>query len=216
MPLKVVPPRRELPVRRLISIATVLILVGVLVLVLHTPRPVAPPRTHEALKAGAQSLQTKVAQLANPGADGQSPDPVHLTSDELAAAIALAAGRLPNASDSSNSPTGDAADTINGLDGLPTLSEPVVTFEGDQLKGQFVSDLARKKVYVTVSGHLGSKDGYATFEPTEFKVGDLNVPVSLVNDALQKKMLEDRDKLKLPDFVSDVRVVNGELVVTKK
>jgi hypothetical protein len=76
--------------------------------------------------------------------------------------------------------------------------------------------LAVKKVYVTVSGHLGAKDGYATFDPTEFKVGDLNVPVSLVNDALQKKMLEQRDRLKLPDFVSDLKVENGELVVAKK
>jgi hypothetical protein len=96
------------------------------------------------------------------------------------------------------------------------VSEPIVTFEGDQLQGQFVSEVAGKKVYITVKGRLGAKDGYATFEPTEFKVGDLNVPVSLVNDALQKKMLEDRDKLKLPDSISDVHVENGELVVTKK
>jgi len=26
---------------------------------------------------------------------------------------------------------------------------------------------------------MGQKDGYATFEPTEFKVGDMDVPVSL-------------------------------------
>src|SRR6266480_7629558 len=67
-----------------------------------------------------------------------------------------------------------------------------------------------------LAGHLGAKDGYATFEPTEFKVGDLNIPVSLVNDALQKKLLEQRDRLKLPEFVSDVRVENGELIVKQK
>jgi uncharacterized protein YpmS len=73
-----------------------------------------------------------------------------------------------------------------------------------------------KKVYVTLAGHLGAKDGYATFQPTEFKVGDLSIPVSLVNDALQKKLLEQRDRLKLPEFVSDVRVENGELIVKQK
>ena len=88
--------------------------------------------------------------------------------------------------------------------------------EGDLVRGQFLTEIGGKKVYVTVAGHLGAKDGYATFEPTEFKVGDLNIPVALVNDTLQKKMQEQRDRLKLPDFVSDVKVENGELIVKQK
>ena len=61
-----------------------------------------------------------------------------------------------------------------------------MNFEGDIARGQFLTQVAGKDVWVTLAGHLGSQDGYATFVPTEFKVGDLNVPVSLVNDALQK------------------------------
>ena len=45
-------------------------------------------------------------------------------------------------------------------------------------------------------GHLGSKDGYATFDPTELGTKEFNVPVSLVNDALQKKLNEQKDRLK--------------------
>ncbi len=71
-------------------------------------------------------------------------------------------------------------------------------------------------MWVTLSGHLGSKDGYAPFDPSEFKVGDLNIPVSLVNDALQKKLIEQRDRLKLPDNVGGMKVENGELVMTQK
>ena len=69
-----------------------------------------------------------------------------------------------------------------------------------------------------VSGRLGSKDGYVTFDPTGFKVGDFIVPVSLVNDALQKKLAEpeNREQLKLPDFVKSVHIENGELVVEEK
>jgi hypothetical protein len=44
---------------------------------------------------------------------------------------------------------------------------------------------------------MGEKDGYATFDPTEFKVGDTEVPVALVNPLLQQKMAEQRDKLKV-------------------
>jgi hypothetical protein len=76
--------------------------------------------------------------------------------------------------------------------------------------------VAGKDVYVTLAGHLGSREGYATFVPTEFKVGDLDIPVSLVNGALQKRLTEQRDQLKLPDGVESIRVENGELVMTKK
>ncbi|PYX36506.1 MAG: hypothetical protein DMG75_10345 [Acidobacteria bacterium] len=91
-----------------------------------------------------------------------------------------------------------------------------LNFEGDIVRGQFLTEIAGKNVYVTLAGHLGTKDGYATFDPTEFKVGDMNVPVALVNDALQKKLAEQRDRLKLPEFVGDMKVENGELVMKQK
>jgi hypothetical protein len=46
---------------------------------------------------------------------------------------------------------------------------------------------------------MGEKDGYATFDPTEFKVGNTNIPVSLVNPALQRKLAEERERLKTTD-----------------
>ena len=84
------------------------------------------------------------------------------------------------------------------------------------MHGQFLTEIAGKDVWITVSGHIGEKDGYATFDPTEFKVGDLSVPVSLVNPALQKKLAEQRDRLKLPDNVGAMKVENGELVMQQK
>lgn len=88
--------------------------------------------------------------------------------------------------------------------------------DGDIVRGQFLTQIAGKDVYVTLGGHLGAKDGYATFEATEAKIGDLSVPASLVNEALQKKLVEQRDQLKLPDNVKDIRVENGELVLVPK
>ncbi len=102
--------------------------------------------------------------------------------------------------------------------GQVPIQAPQVSFEGDQVRGIFPTQIYGKDVYVTVAGRLGSQNGYATFDPTEFKVGDLTVPVSLVNGPLQKKLADpaNREKLKLPDFVADVRVVNSQLVVTQK
>jgi hypothetical protein len=106
------------------------------------------------------------------------------------------------------------ADLASG--GQPTVKDYQVNFEGDEVKGQFLTQVAGKDVWVTLKGHLGSRDGYATFDPTEFKVGDLNVPVSLVNDALQKRLMEQRDRLKLPDNVGGIKVENGEVVLTQR
>ncbi len=99
---------------------------------------------------------------------------------------------------------------------MPNILDQQVSFDGDTVHGQFLTNVAGKNVWVTVSGHLGSKDGFATFDPTEFKVGDLNVPVSLVNDALQKRLADQRDHLKLPDGVGGIKVENGELVLTQR
>ncbi len=204
---------------RILSIATLLISVTALVLALKKPQPVAPPQTPAEIAANAQSFQAKVSQLEQAQAQGQTGSEVRLTADEIVAAIAQAERAMPAQGKAPSSP-GPTADTSAAVapSSVETVSvdEPIISFEGDIVRGQFVTEVAGKKTYVTVAGHLGSKNGYATFAPTEFKVGDLKVPVSLVNDALQKKMLEQQDRLKLPGFVSDVRVENSQLVVKQK
>jgi hypothetical protein len=91
-----------------------------------------------------------------------------------------------------------------------------VKLEGDVARGQFVTQVAGKDLYVTVAGHLGSQDGYVTFDPTEVKVGEMSIPVSLVSSTLQKKLAEQREQLRLPEGISSLRVENGELVITQK
>ena len=103
-----------------------------------------------------------------------------------------------------------------GSTAAPTIKDQQVNFDGDLVHGQFLTEVAGKDVWITISGHLGEKDGYATFDPTEFKVGDLNVPVGLVNPALQKKLAEERDRLKLPDNVGNLKVENSQLVMQQK
>jgi hypothetical protein len=218
----------------MISIATLAASVTAIFLVLKKPAPVAQPQAPTAIAANAQSFDQKLSQLeqasqqsqtssagysqvaqSEPGqvdkSSAASPKTeVRLNSDEVGAAIAQSLGTAT---------TGGAAGLSANTDlgsGAPTIKDQQVSFDGDVVHGQFLTEIAGKDVWVTVSGHLGSKDGYATFEPTEFKVGDLNLPVSLVNPALQKKLAEQRDRMKLPDFVGDVKVNNSELVMTQK
>jgi hypothetical protein len=207
---------------RIISIATLTASVVAIVLVLKRPQPVAPPSPPPAaVAANAQSFQDKIEQLEQARAQGQSGAEVRLSAQEVGAAIAQASGALSSgpAGDGGNSATGGGSESPLSGDlgaGQPSVKDYQVNFEGDVAKGQFLTHVAGKDVWVTLEGHLGSKDGYATFEPTKIKIGDLEVPVSLVNDQLQKRLMEQRDRLKLPDSVGGIKVENGEVVVSNK
>jgi hypothetical protein len=200
---------------RIISVATLVASLMALFLVLRKPAPVAQPQPAAAAAANAQSFQEKVQQLDQPKEVGQPPAEVRLSSNEVSAALAQAAGEIPLAAAAQAVPSLSSPD-VPVAAGQPEVKDYQVSFDGDVAHGQFLTQIAGKDVWVTLAGHLGSKDGYATFDPTEFKVGDLNVPVSLVNDALQKKLNEQRDRLKLPDNVGGMKVENGQLVMTQK
>jgi hypothetical protein len=215
---------------RIISIATLAASLIAIILVLKKPQPVAPVQTPAAAAANMQSLENKLEQLEQPKNPGDAPAQVRFSSDEITAALAQAAAALPanipasavmgavpavQASPSLPTTVPSSPDVVIG-EGEPEVKDYKVNFDGDVARGQFVTQIGGKDVYVTLAGHLGSKDGYATFDPTEFKVGDLNVPVSLVSGALQKKLSEQRDRLKLPDDVGAIHVENGQLVATQK
>jgi hypothetical protein len=207
--------------RRIISFATLAISILTLVLVLRRPAPVATPAAPAAAAADAQSFQEKVNQLSQPRMPGEGESEIRMTSGELSAALAQATGLLPsaapaNTSTSAPSSSSPASGAMESPGAVPSIKDYQVSMDGDIVRGQFLTQIAGKDVYLTLAGHLGSKDGYATFDATEVKVGDLSVPASLVNGVLQKKLAEQRDQLKLPDNVQDLKVENGELVFVEK
>jgi len=199
---------------------TLAISVFTLVMVLRKPAPVAVPVSAAATAANAQSFNEKVDRLVQPTSAGQSGGEVRMSSGELTAAIAQASGMLPTAAaltpsaPSANSATPGGGPELPGP--VPNIKDYQLSMDGDLLRGQFLTQIGGKDVYLTLAGHLSAKDGYATFEATEAKVGDLSVPVSLVNEALQKKLAEQHDQLKLPNNVKDLKVENGEMVFVEK
>ena len=215
--------RCRLKLQRIVSFATLAISILTLVLVLKRPAPVVPALAPAAAAANAQSFQEKVNQLAQPKAPGEGGAEVRMNSGELSAGIAQAAGLLTAATSapanaSTNSPASptDASPAMEFPGAVPNIKDYQISMDGDIVRGQFLTQIAGKDVYLTLAGHLGSKDGYATFDATEVKVGDLSVPAALVNEVLQKKLAEQRDQLKLPDNVKDLKVENGELVFVEK
>jgi len=205
----------KITVSRLISMATLVASLVALVLLLGKPTPVGHPQNPATIAAQAQSFDQKMVEFEQ----ATQPAPVHVTD---ASGTEFTAGSRPEVRISSDEASAVLAQSLGngeirpdaGPSGVaPTIKDQQVRFEGDVVHGQFLAEIAGKDVWITISGHLGEKDGYATFDPTEFKVGDLNVPVSLVNPALQKKLGEQRDRLKLPENVAGLKIENGELVM---
>src|SRR5438270_3174714 len=178
---------------RIISIATLIASVVAIVLVLKKPAPVAQKQAAASIAEHAQSFDQKMAEFqqatqpsqpstasdaAATGSSQTAKAEVRLNSDEISAVLAQSLGTANLTPDSS---VGSAA---------PTIKDQQVSFDGDVVNGQFLTEVAGKDVWITISGHIGDKDGYVTFDPTEFKVGDLSVPVSLVNPTLQKQLEE--------------------------
>jgi hypothetical protein len=198
---------------RIISIATLTASVVAIVLVLRKPAPpVQPPASaavveHSPDPKMSQPQQSTQPSSASVAGGSRSPEPTQspsqgptapsakagsqVNSDEISAVVAQMLGASGGG--------GSLSPDSNLGSGTPNIKDQQVTMDGDIVHGKFLTEIGGKDVWVTISGHMGEKDGYATFDPTEFKVGDLEVPVSLVNPALQKKLAEERDRLKVPN-----------------
>jgi hypothetical protein len=202
----------KIKVDRIISIATLAASVVAIILVLKRPAPqVQPPAPTAVVEHSPDQKSTQPQQLTPPSSasaatGSRSPEPAQspaqgstapsakagsqVNSDEISTVVAQMLGVSSGGSLSPDSNLGS---------GTPNIKDQQVTMDGDIVHGKFLTEIGGKDVWVTISGHMGEKDGYATFDPTEFKVGDLEVPVSLVNPALQKKLAEERDRLKVPN-----------------
>ena len=196
------------------------ILCFVIALFLKPPDRLAPGKqSPAAIAKNANGFQNKLGELQEAHQRGDSGAEVRLTSEEVAASLVVAnpqpqaqitqTAALPN-----NNPATSAEVTPEQV----PVKDPQVVFEGDEVKGQFVANVYGKDVFVTLSGHLGAQNGYATFQPTSFKIGSMPVPISMVQAQLDKKLSEPEthEKLKLPEFVSDLKIENGQLVITEK
>jgi hypothetical protein len=183
--------------------------------ILSQPQPLALPQNLETVRRNAESFDRKLQQLETLRNSNDAPSEVRFSSDEVNAEIAQST--LPVAAPASaGPPPGVQVPATEIRRGEVEVKGYQVMLEGDIARGQFVTNVAGKEIYVTVAGHLGSQGGYVTFDPTEFKIGEMTIPVSLVNPALQKKLAEQREALKLPDGVRSLRIENGELVITPK
>ena len=149
--------------------------------ILSKPQPLALPQNLETARQNAESYERKFQQLEPGRSSSNPPTEVRFSSDEVNAEIVQSTASVPAAPAGVPGPASEIARAEVQVKGYQVM------LEGDVARGQFVTTVAGRDIYVTVAGHLGSQDGYVTFDPTEFKVGEMDIPVALVNPALQKK-----------------------------
>jgi len=209
------------------TIRWTLLAILILAVMLMLKKPV-PPATFsqvspEVASASATSFDSKLNELHHARNAGYAAE-VRLTADELNSAFQRSQGQLPSSTSASptaatpETPTSAPASAPPPEEGPPQVKSMQFAMVGDQVVGQFVVQRYGMDIYVTLAGKLSSQDGYVGLKPSLFKVGDLNVPISWVDSTLQSKLAdpENREKLKLPPFVSEIRVENGELVIVEK
>ena len=168
----------------------------------------------------AQNLQLEgSASLASPA------DPEPAAPSPSVQGASSASGALgSNAAGSSSSPLNDAAAALASSD--PQTIEQVqssvkdvkVDMDGDLVKAYVIFDFHGKDLSLELDGHLAAQDGYLKFEPVAGKLGSLPLPQSTLDSAVAKMMEspENREKLKLPEDISDVQIVDGKAVLSYK
>ncbi len=196
---------------------TIASLIVTVLLVLHK----SPPPAVAVDPAAAQHVEQKFEAAAQAKAQGQ-PAQVQLDSSELNSFLAQ---NLDLPGPAPDAPALPAADPNAPGTEQPSIEEVQssvrdvkVDMVGDLVKTYVVFNLHGEDLSLELDGHLGAENGYMKFEPVAGKIGSLPLPQSALDAAVSQMMNspENREKLRLPDDVSDIQVQDGQVVVSYK
>jgi hypothetical protein len=191
-----------------------------LVLALHK----TPPPLVETSPQAAARAEEKFQNVERAVANGQ---PATLRMDEtelnsyLASHLALAEKDAPNPVSGSGAQgaPGGAGPTPQEVEQMRSnVRDFKVQLMDDRVKAYVVFDVHGKDMTLQLEGRLSAQNGYLRFEPVSGQFGSLPIPQSALESAVQRVMdsPENREKLKLPPEISDLRIQNGEVVANYK
>jgi hypothetical protein len=196
---------------RFLRWSTYLATLVTLILLLHKTTPPAVVSTPQA----AESAEQKVSQVEQSVSQGQ-PATLRLDQTELNSYLANHLDLAPQTA--TPAPSGGAgAPTDTDVEQVRSSVRDVkVQMEGDQVHAYLLFDMHGKEMSLDLVGRLGAADGYIKFEPVSGYIGSLPIPQSALESAVRQLMESpvNREKLRLPSDVSDLRIENGELVTT--
>jgi len=193
-----------------------------LILLLHKATPPAVVTSPQAAASAEQKFQD-VQQAVSQG----QPATLRMNESELNSYLAshldLAGSKAAAAG------TNAASTPDNGGGTTPSLDQPTadnveqmqsnvkdvrVQLVGDHARAYVVFDVHGKDLTLQLEGKLGADNGFLKFEPVSGQIGALPIPQATLEAAVRKMMesRENREKLKLPSDISDLKIENGEVV----
>jgi hypothetical protein len=113
-------------------------------------------------------------------------------------------------------PAGTSAEQIEQV--RSSVKDVKVELIEDRVRAYVVFDFHGKDMTLQLEGKLGAEDGYLHFEPVAGQIGSLPIPRSTLEAAVARMMEspENRERLKLPNDMSGLKIENGEVVATYK
>jgi hypothetical protein len=211
---------------RIFTWSSLAVLVLALVLILKSP---AAPKMASDPTAVAR-VEQKFAEADQAKASGQAVD-VDLDRTELNSYLhqnlqleAVQPDTIPAAStpgsgaEQASSPAGIPGDPATLEEVRSSVKDVNVDIDGDVVKAYVTFDFHGKDLALELDGHVGTADGYLTFDPVAGKLGSLPLPQSTLQAAVDKMMAspENREKLRLPPDISNIAISNGQAVISYK
>jgi hypothetical protein len=219
-------PRKLSPLRltfRIVRWTTYVAAIITLLMVFHAaPPPIIPTSPQAAAK-----VEQKFEAVEQAVASGQSAT-LRLDQTELNSYLASHLDTAPSATTKATStnaapsatapeipaPSGTSAEQLEQV--RSSVRDVKVELVDDRVRAYVVFDFHGKDMTLQLEGRLAATNGYLRFEPVSGQLGSLPIPQSTLETAVQKMMdsPENREKLKLPAQISDLKIENGELVAS--
>lgn len=197
---------------------------GALILVLHK----APAPVVETSPQAAARVEQKFEEVQQAVSNGQ-PATMRMDQTELnsylsshldiapsGGAPSSASSGTGGASSGASAPGGTSVEQIEQMQSA--VKDVKVELIEDRAKAYVVFDFHGKDMTLELEGRLGAENGYLRFEPVSGHLGALPIPQSTLETAVRRLMEspENREKLKLPDGMSGLKIENGEVVASYK
>jgi hypothetical protein len=184
-----------------------------LILLLYKAAPPPVRATPEAAALVAKKFQD-VQQAVSQG----QPATLRMNETELnsylASRLDLDADGTADAVADPSDPDGDVSPRYAAEQMRSNVRAVKVQLVQDRVKAYVVLDVHGRDMTLRLEGKLEADNGFLKFDPVRGQIGALPIPQSTLEAAVRRLMQspENRDKLRLPDEVSDLKVENGEVV----
>src|SRR6266481_6679555 len=179
-----------------------------ILMILHT----APPPPVVISAQAAASAEHKIEEVEHAVTSGQ-PATLRMDESELNSYLASHLDISPNGSPNSSLGGASPADVEQVRSAVKDVKVQLIE---DRVRAYVVFGFHGKDMTLQLEGRLGAADGYLKFEPVSGRIGSLPIPQSALESAVKQLMASpvNREKLRLPSDVSDLRIENGGLVTT--